>query len=117
MTRLFLTLILAVGTPMARAADRVPAVPGAEGAVKPARDAVDERIIAGVRDGTGRRCLSAAADAWPVLATTEPPADTDHDGLPDAWEQSQGHNPADATDAAEPSDSGWANLEVWMNSL
>lgn len=88
------------------------------GASKPKRDAVDARIIGGVRDGSGRQVKTIAEDAWPVLqgAATEP--DTDGDGLPDAWEKMHG------LDAAEPGDAGrvatpegWTWLEVWMSGL
>ena len=88
------------------------------GAVKPRRDGVDARIIPGVRDGSGRRLLTIAADAWPPLHRTEPEPDGDGDGLPDAWEQTHGLNAADPADAARvASPEGWTNLELWLNSL
>ncbi len=91
------------------------------GASKPRRDAVDRRIIAGVRDGSGRQIHTVGVDAWPVLAgggADEAQADADGDGLPDAWESAHGLNPADAADAAHTATpEGWTNLEVWMNSL
>ncbi len=65
-----------------------------------ARDAVDARIIAGVRDGTGRRALTIASDAWPELRGMSHEAANDGDGLPDAWEREHGLNPDDGTDAA-----------------
>ncbi len=87
------------------------------GAVKPKRDAVDARIIAGVRDGTGRLPTSFAPDAWPELKSGESMPDTDHDGLPDAWEQAHGLNPNDPSDSSKPSLQAWTYLELWMNSL
>ena len=88
------------------------------GASKPTRDAVDARIIVGVRDGTGRQTQTLTADAWPLLRTAPPPLDTDGDGVPDEWEKAHGLNPADATDAARiPSPAGYTPLELWFNSL
>jgi hypothetical protein len=41
------------------------------GATKPRRDAVDSRIVAGVKEGTGRQPDSLPPDAWPRLRSTE----------------------------------------------
>ena len=43
--------------------------------------------------------------------------DDDNDGIPDAWEIKNGLNPKDAKDAAKISKSGYANIEVYLNSL
>ena len=46
-----------------------------------------------------------------------PPADSDRDGLPDAWETKHGFNPQDAADGNQDADSdGYANLEEFLNS-
>jgi hypothetical protein len=46
------------------------------------------------------------------------PADTDHDGIPDAWETAHGLNPNDPNDANEDSNGdGYSNLEKYLNSL
>ncbi len=88
------------------------------GASKPKRDAVDARIIAGVRDGTGRQPKTLAIDAWPLLRGAEPEADTDGDGLPDAWEHAHHLNANDASDAARvATPEGYTHLEFWLNSL
>ncbi len=88
------------------------------GAVKPSRDPVDARIVAGIRDGTGRRRLTIEADAWPALRSAEPESDRDGDGLPDAWERAHGLNDADPADAARVAGpEGWTHLELWLNSL
>jgi hypothetical protein len=88
------------------------------GATKPRRDAVDTRIIAGVRDGSGRQIKTIPEDAWPLLRGSAPEPDTDGDGLPDAWETAHALNPADPADAARPaSPEGWTHMEVWLNSL
>lgn len=88
------------------------------GAIKPRRDAVDTRIVSGVRDGSGRRLMTIAEDAWPPLQSTPAPEDQDGDGLPDAWERQHGLNekdPADANRSTGPQ--CWTHLEVWMNGL
>ncbi|MEQ1858503.1 MAG: pectate lyase [Chthoniobacteraceae bacterium] len=88
------------------------------GASKPKRDAVDARIVAGVRDGTGRQIHTIPDDAWPPLRNGAPEPDSDGDGLPDAWERAHHLNPDDATDAARvATPGGYTHLEVWMNSL
>jgi pectate lyase len=88
------------------------------GAAKPKRDAVDARIIAGVRDGTGRQPSALAADAWPTLRSIAPEADSDGDGLPDAWEKAHALDPNDPADAARAASAeGWTHLELWLNSL
>ncbi|MGC4093198.1 MAG: pectate lyase [Polyangiaceae bacterium] len=46
------------------------------------------------------------------------PKDTDQDGMPDAWEQSNGLNPSNAADRnADRNGDGWTNLEEYINSL
>lgn len=85
----------------------------------PVRDAVDERIIAGLRRGEGR-IIDSQDDVggWPTLATGTAPADSDKDGMPDAWEQANGLNPTDATDGPKDrNDDGYTNLEDYLNSL
>ena len=52
---------------------------------------------------------------WPNYAGT-PYADTDGDGLPDAWEIAHGLNPTDASDATLDADKdGYANIEEFLN--
>lgn len=87
------------------------------GATLPQRDAVDARVIEQVRSGTGELINSQAqVGGWPELATGEPPADTDNDGLPDAWEKANGLNPNDPADAnADADDDGYTNIEEWLN--
>jgi len=49
-----------------------------------------------------------------TVSSNAPEADTDRDGLPDAWEQAHGLNPADPTDAAlDPDGDLFANCEEW----
>ncbi len=46
-----------------------------------------------------------------------PYVDTDNDGMPDSYETRVGLNPKDAADAAKISKSGYANIEVYLNSV
>jgi hypothetical protein len=89
------------------------------GAVCPARDAVDERIISQVRSRTGRLIDSQKdVGGWPAYRTAEPPPDTDQDGMPDDWERARGLNPRDPADSAKDRDSdGYTNLEEYLNYL
>ncbi|MBU2117431.1 MAG: pectate lyase, partial [Alphaproteobacteria bacterium] len=83
------------------------------------RDAADARVVAGVRDGSGR-ILDSQADVggWPELAPGTPWTDGDGDGLPDDWERARGLDPADPRDAPrDPDGDGFTNLEDWLNSL
>lgn len=54
---------------------------------------------------------------WPTLVQVEAPADSDGDGMPDAWEMAEGLNPADASDRNILNEQGYTNLERYLNSL
>lgn len=113
------------------------------GATLPVRDAVDQRIveqvktgkIAHVEDGKlppkqsyVKRRLSndsykngiisdiSQVGGYPAY-NGKPYLDTDKDGIPDAWETKNGLNAKDASDAAKISKNGYANIEVYLNSL
>ncbi len=96
-----------------------PAVLAGAGASLPVRDAADERIIAEVRNGTGAIIDSQwEVGGWPVYRSKRPPADTDRDGMPDAWEKAHGLNPDDPSDATADRDGdGYTNLEEYINEL
>jgi hypothetical protein len=84
------------------------------------RDAVDSRIVEGVRNQTGRVINSQSeVGGWPELKSTPAPRDSDGDDIPDEWEKAHGLNPNDARDAASPArdGSGNSNLEIYLNSL
>jgi hypothetical protein len=83
------------------------------------RDAVDARVIEGVRQGHGR-IIDSQSDVggWPDLARGAPWIDTDRDGMPDDWERAHGLDALDATDGAIDRDGdGYTALEDWLNSL
>ena len=90
------------------------------------RDAVDVRVVDNVRSKQGKVIDSQAeVGGWPVLKSGVAPADTDRDGMPDAWEIAHGldpKNPADgakvaAGPAAGADAPGYTNLEIYLNSL
>jgi len=59
----------------------------------------------------------ADVGGWPTLTSTTAPEDTDHDGMPDAWESSHGLNPNDGEDRNEVADDGFTMLEKYLNSI
>lgn len=90
------------------------------GATRPARDAVDLRIVEAVRTRSGR-LLKASPEkvgGWPTLAATTPPPDKDEDGMADAWETAMGLSSADPSDGQLDRDGdGWTNLEEYLHEL
>jgi hypothetical protein len=88
------------------------------GASRPARDAVDARLIDHVRTHTGRLINSQAeVGGWPDLKSVAAPLDTDQDGMPDAWETARGLDPKSPADGKAIAESGYTNLEAYLNSL
>jgi pectate lyase len=91
------------------------------GASVPARDAIDERVIKSVRDGTGVIIDSQSqVGGWVAQTPATRPAewDTDGDGMPDWWEIEKGLNPNDPLDAnADRNGDGYTNIEEYINSL
>ena len=84
-----------------------------------ARDAVDARIVAGIRDRTGRMIDSQSeVGGWPVLQSAPPPRCTNGDGIPDDWKTAHGLdiNDPDIRNA-RTLDKNYTNLEVYLNSL
>ncbi len=89
------------------------------GCTVPARDSVDTRVLADVANGTGAIIDSQTeVGGWPVLNSTTPPTDSDHDGMPDAWELTYGLDPYDPADRnGDFTGDGYTNLETYLNSL
>jgi hypothetical protein len=94
------------------------------------RDSVDERVIKEIRTGTatygetygggGKGLIDSqtAVGGWPELRSLPAPEDSDHDGMPDAWERKHGLNPNDPADGAQDANGdGYTNLEEYLNSL
>lgn len=93
------------------------------------RDAYDVIVTNDAREGAASFTATGIIDSqdqvkyqdgttgWPVLNSAEAPADTDRDGMPDAWESANGLNPNDAKDGKALAANGFTNLENYMNSL
>ena len=83
------------------------------------RDAVDKRVIAGVKDGTNRLIDSQIeVGGWPELTTKPAPKDSDGDGMPDKWEIVNKLNSSDPADRnSHTLNKNFTNLEVYLNSL
>jgi len=115
------------------------------GCYLPVRDAVDKHIIEEVRTGkiyyvagtdnsNGKQWVKhrlpdtsykkgiitdiSQVGGYPEYKGT-PYKDTDHDGMPDAYEIKHGLNPNDPSDASLPAKNGggYTNIEVYLNSL
>jgi len=79
------------------------------------RDSADARVVASVRDRSGHHIDSQSeVGGWPVLAAGDPAADTDSDGMPDAWERLHGFDPAAADGNSDRDGDGLTNLEDWL---
>jgi len=68
-------------------------------------------------EGSGTQVLTCQ---WPWLGMDDdeqPLVDSDEDGLPDAYEQSAGLDPADSADGYRLTESGYSNLEVFLNGV
>ena len=90
------------------------------GACIPKRDTIDRRIVRDVIDRTGHSIDSTVHQpegAWPALASLPAPADGDHDGMPDVWENARGLNPTDPADRNAAGPGGYTQLETYLNSL
>ncbi len=85
------------------------------GATKPARDSLDTRLIQDMQNRGGADGRAGAP--WPTLASGTPPADSDHDGMPDSWETSHNLNPRNGNDGAATAANGYTNLENYLNEL
>ncbi|WP_350274359.1 Ig-like domain-containing protein [Kribbella sp. HUAS MG21] len=100
------------------AAKAYDAVLAGAGAILPKRDAADARLVDEVRNGTGRLINSQKeVGGYPELVQGEAPVDSDHDGIPDWWEQANGLDPNDPSDAQKIAPNGYTYLENYLNSL
>ena len=95
------------------------------GATRPGRDSVDSRIILTVTGGTawygqgGTGIINdpSQVGGWPTYAAGTPPTDSDHDGMPDAWEIAHGLDPNVASNNGDYDADGYTNIEEYINEL
>ena len=107
------------------------------GASLPRQDAIDARLIEETRrggttyEGTAYERDRKVADAskpsgmidsphdvggWPALASAPSPPDSDHDGMPDAWEKKFRLDPRAAADRGlDTDDDGYTDIEEYLN--
>ncbi len=97
------------------------------------RDEYDAMMVNDARTGTascivsgiGKGMINSQDDivyadgstGFPKLNSLEALADTDGDGMPDAYEVENGFDPADATDGPAVAENGYTNLENYLNGL
>ncbi|MBD8084544.1 pectate lyase family protein [Chryseobacterium caseinilyticum] len=85
------------------------------------RDAVDKRIVGYFKSlGKKGQIFKTEADAGgqpEVKQKISKQKDTDADGIPDRWENNNRLNPKDAEDAQATTQTGYTNLEHYINSL
>ena len=88
-----------------------------EGVIVENRDAIDKRLVNDVLNGTGRIINDPSqVGGYASFSSTTPPLDTDHDGMPDAWEVANGLNAKDISDGPGDNDAdGYTNLEEYLN--
>jgi pectate lyase len=104
-------------TPPEQAKEDVLAIAGAS---IPSRDTIDARIVNDVLQGTGRSIKTTAEQpegGWPLLESLPAPEDDDHDGMPNDWELAHNLNPNDPSVRNNIDDSGYTELEVYLNSI
>lgn len=93
------------------------------GASYPARDQVDQYLITELTSLGKKGALISNESALGLsggvgtLAAGTRAKDTDNDGMPDTWEDANGLNKSDATDAIKKSASGYLNIELYINGL
>ncbi len=92
------------------------------GAILPERDEVDSRIVAEIRGEvavTGNGIIDSPSEVggWPEMESLPAPTDTDKDGMPDAYETENGLDPEDPEDGKIITESGYSNLEIYLNSI
>jgi hypothetical protein len=83
------------------------------------RDAIDTRIVNDVKNGTGKVIDDPSqVGGWLTIASAAACADSDNDGMPDAWETKYGFNPQDPADASQDANgNGYTNIEEFLNGM
>jgi pectate lyase len=80
------------------------------------RDSIDVRVINEVKTGTGKIIDDPSqVGGWIVPAAGVPCADSDHDGMPDTWEQLYGFNLNIPNGSEDKDGDGYTNVEEYFN--
>ncbi|MFC2129163.1 polysaccharide lyase family 1 protein [Bacteroidota bacterium] len=108
------------------------------GAKLPKRDPIDNRIVQEVIGGyasyegksykTGHKVADSTkvcgiidtqndVGGWPILSSAAAPKDTDHDGMPDYWEDKYKLEKENPDDRNTISSDGYTMLEKYLNSI
>ena len=88
------------------------------GAILPKRDTVDERIVKSIKNRTGKIINSQKeVGGWPELKSKKAPKDSDQDGMPDDWEDSNKLNKFNPNDRNNIIPAGYTMLEKYLNSI
>jgi len=108
------------------------------GAILPKRDPIDRRIIKETKEGyatyegatykkiktvldttkkTGIIDTQADVGGWPILLSKAAQKDSDHDGMPDAWEKKHKLDKNNPEDRNFVGLGGYTMLEIYLNSI
>ena len=93
------------------------------GACLPDRDEVDEYVIDELRSLGNKGVIISSESVLGLvngvgnIYNAPKPLDTDNDGMPDEWENANGLDPNDATDAVKVAANGYLNIENYINSI
>ena len=90
------------------------------GAILPKRDAADRRVVADVRERTGKIIASQEeVGGWPSYAVVQGalPAEDEQDGIPVEWKRRHRLDPKNPVDVQPQPKDGYTWLEVYLNEL
>ncbi|WP_143525105.1 hypothetical protein [Labilibacter marinus] len=71
----------------------------------------DAKVVCGIID------TQHDVGGWPQLKSMPAPKDTDHDGMPDKWEDKNNMDKLNPDDRNKVSSDGYTMLEVYLNSI
>jgi pectate lyase len=81
------------------------------------RDAIDLEMLSDFAARTGEWGARYRSDLYAGLSACAPPADSDGDGISDAWESEHGLDPDDAGDNQTPQADGYPAIESYLAEL
>ena len=79
------------------------------------RDTVDARLVQEYQTGKGIvPNTESDVGGFPVISNGTPCTDTDHDGMPDQWEDAKGLNKNDPSDGPRVGADGYTYVEKYL---